>query len=72
MTSDGLAFFAEAYDAEFQAWADACNAGTHCAGAASAWDGYCAAVTTDSCLKAQKSGAIEEVPLSERPDFYKD
>ena len=72
MTSDGLGFFAEAYDAEFQAWADACNADSYCPAAASAWDGYCAAVTTDSCLKAQKSGAIEEVPLTERPDFYKD
>lgn len=71
MTSDGLGFFAESYDAEFQAWADACNKGTYCAEAASAWDGYCAAVTTDSCLKSQKSGLAEEVPLTERPDFYK-
>lgn len=70
MTSDGLGFFAEAYDAEFQAWVDACNADTFCAAAASAWDGYCAAVTTDSCLKSQKSGAIEEVPLTARPAFY--
>lgn len=72
MTSDGLGFFAEAYDAEFQSWADACNQNSYCAKAASAWDGYCAAVTTDSCLKAQKSGAIEKVPLTARPDFYKD
>lgn len=71
MTSDGLGFFAESYDAEFQAWVDACNNNTYCAAAASAWDGYCAAVTTDSCLKSQKSGAIETVPLTDRPDFYK-
>lgn len=71
MTSDGLGFFAEAYNEEFQAWVDACNADTYCAAAASAWDGYCAAVTTDSCLKSQKSGGIEEVPLTDRPDFYK-
>ena len=70
MTTDGLGYFAEAYDREFQAWADACNAGTYCKAAASAWDGYCAAVTTDSCLKSQKSGAIEAVPLTDRPDFY--
>lgn len=70
MTSDGLGFFKEAYDAEFQAWVDACSADTYCKGAASAWDGYCAAVTTDSCLKSQISGAIEEVPLTERPEFY--
>ncbi len=71
MTTDGLGYFAEAYDREFQAWADACNAGTYCKAAASAWDGYCAAVTTDACLKSQKSGAIEEVPLTDRPNFYK-
>lgn len=70
MTSDGLAFFEDSYNAEFQAWVDACNADTYCASAASAWDGYCAAVTTDSCLKSQKSGAIEEVPLTDRPAFY--
>ncbi|MBQ2627904.1 MAG: Gfo/Idh/MocA family oxidoreductase [Eubacterium sp.] len=70
MTSDGLGFFAEAYNREFQAWVDACNADTYCAAAASAWDGYCAAVTTDSCLKSQKSGAIEAVPLTDRPAFY--
>ena len=72
MTTNGLGYFAEAYDREFQAWADACNAGTYCKAAASAWDGYCAAVTTDSCLKSQKSGAIEAVPLTDRPDFYID
>lgn len=44
---------------------------TYCAAAASAWGGYCAAVTTDSCLKSQKRGAIEAVPLTDRPDFYK-
>ena len=71
MTSDGLGYFAEAYDREFQAWADACNAGSYCAAAASAWDGYCAAVTTDAVLRSQKSGNIENVPLKERPDFYK-
>ncbi|MDF1494958.1 Gfo/Idh/MocA family protein [Caproiciproducens sp. CPB-2] len=72
MTSDGLAFFEDSYNAEFQAWADACNNNTYCAAAASAWDGYCAAVTTDSCLKSQKTGAIESVPLTDRPAFYRD
>lgn len=71
MTSDGLGFFADAYNEEIQEWVNACNNGTYCAAAASAWDGYCAAVTTDSCLKSQKSGQIEPVPLTDRPDFYK-
>ena len=72
MTSDGLGFFEDSYNIEFQAWVDACNDDTYCSAAASAWDGYCAAVTTDSCLKSQKSGAIEPVPLTARPDFYVD
>lgn len=72
MTSDGLGFFNDSYNAEFQEWVDACNNDTYCAAAASAWDGYCAAVTTDSCLKSQKSGAIESVPLTDRPAFYED
>ena len=71
MTSDGLGFFEESYNREFQAWVDACNEDTYCAAAASAWDGYCAAVTTDACLKSQISGGIEDVPLTDRPDFYK-
>lgn len=72
MTSDGLGFFEESYNREFQKWADACLQNTYCREAASAWDGYCAAVTTDACLKAQKSGAIENVPLTKRPEFYTD
>lgn len=72
MTSDGLGFFEESYNAEFQEWVDACNRDSYCASAASAWDGYCAAVTTDSCIKSQKSGAIEPVALTQRPAFYVD
>ena len=71
MTTDGGGYFADSYNREFQAWADACNSGTVNEAAASAWDGYCAAVTTDACLKAHKSGAIEPVALTERPAFYK-
>ena len=71
MTTDGGGYFADSYNREFQAWADACNSGTVNEAAASAWDGYCAAVTTDACLKAQKSGAIETVALTDRPAFYK-
>ena len=71
MTSDGLGFFKESYDLEFQAWVDACLADTHCATAASAWDGYAAAVTTDACLASQTSGQIEPVALPARPSFYR-
>jgi myo-inositol 2-dehydrogenase/D-chiro-inositol 1-dehydrogenase len=35
-----------------------------------AWDGYVAAVTSDACLEAKKSGNIVPISLGERPDFY--
>ena len=36
-----------------------------------AWDGYLAAITADALVRAQKSGAIEEIkPAQEKPDFY--
>lgn len=72
MSDDGLAFFEDSYNAEFQDWVNACLQDTHCPAAASAWDGYCAAVTTDACLRSQQSGAIEAVPLTDRPSFYRD
>lgn len=70
ITSDGLGHFKDAYEAELQAWADACISGTHSNGA-DAWDGYSAAIVCDVCLKAQGSGAIEEIGLVERPEFYR-
>lgn len=70
ITSDGLQHFEDSYNFEFQAWVDACNAGTHSNAAASAWDGYCAAVTTDACLKSIKTGEIVDVPLTKTPEFY--
>ena len=36
-----------------------------------AWDGYLAAITADALVRAQKSGAIEEIkPAQEKPAFY--
>lgn len=61
--------FIDAYDVEFQAWADALNEGKH-SGGPDAWDGYKAAVTAATVIKAQESGGIEEIPLPEKPSFY--
>jgi myo-inositol 2-dehydrogenase/D-chiro-inositol 1-dehydrogenase len=34
------------------------------------WDGYVAAVATESCLEALRTGQRTAVPAPERPDFY--
>jgi myo-inositol 2-dehydrogenase/D-chiro-inositol 1-dehydrogenase len=60
--------FSRAYDAELQDWLNAVAAGTFTG--PSAWDGYAAAVVTDSALRALRTGERTAVPLAERPDFY--
>ena len=46
--------FIRAYDIEFQEWIDAVAAG-HSTGPSS-WDGYAAAVVTDACVEAFRTG----------------
>jgi myo-inositol 2-dehydrogenase/D-chiro-inositol 1-dehydrogenase len=60
--------FATAYDTEFVEWVGSVS-GDGPAGP-SAWDGYAAAVVSDSCLEAQRTGQIITVPVVDRPDFY--
>jgi myo-inositol 2-dehydrogenase / D-chiro-inositol 1-dehydrogenase len=60
--------FIRAYDAELQDWLNAVAAGTFTG--PSSWDGYAAAVVTDSALRALRTGERTAVPLAERPDFY--
>ena len=60
--------FARAYDAELHDWLAAAASGT--ASGPSAWDGYAAAVITDSCLEALRTGQRTPVSLPERPGFY--
>jgi myo-inositol 2-dehydrogenase/D-chiro-inositol 1-dehydrogenase len=60
--------FLHAYDVELQEWVDAVSAGG--ATGPSAWDGYAAAVVSDSCLEALTSGERVLVSMRERPDFY--
>jgi myo-inositol 2-dehydrogenase / D-chiro-inositol 1-dehydrogenase len=60
--------FLRAYDVEFQEWIDAVTVGG-CTGP-SAWDGYAAAVVSDTCLEAMRSGARTPVAMREKPDFY--
>ena len=60
--------FLLAYDIEFQEWIDALAAGG--ATGPSAWDGYAAAVVSDSALEAARTGARAAVTLRDKPDLY--
>lgn len=60
--------FIDAYDVELQAFIN--DASNGALTGPSAWDGYAASVAADACLKAQNSGAIEQVEMPPRPAFY--
>jgi myo-inositol 2-dehydrogenase/D-chiro-inositol 1-dehydrogenase len=63
--------FGRAFDAEFQDWLSAVAAGTSAGPAGpSAWDGYAAAVATESCLEALRTGQRTAVTVPEQPGFY--
>jgi myo-inositol 2-dehydrogenase/D-chiro-inositol 1-dehydrogenase len=63
--------FGRTFDAEFQDWLRAVAAGTPAGPAGpSAWDGYAAAVATQSCLEALRTGQRTAVSVPEQPDFY--
>ncbi|MCW7942792.1 inositol 2-dehydrogenase [Streptomyces hygroscopicus] len=65
---DYLVRFAEAYDREVQAWADATRQGR--VTGPSAWDGYAASAVAEAGVRAQLSGGRETVDLAPRPDLY--
>jgi myo-inositol 2-dehydrogenase/D-chiro-inositol 1-dehydrogenase len=60
--------FAEAYDVELQDWANSTLRGE--VNGPTAWDGYLACVTSDACVKAQETGAVEPITTVARPAFY--
>jgi myo-inositol 2-dehydrogenase/D-chiro-inositol 1-dehydrogenase len=60
--------FGRAFDAELQDWLKAVAAGRPTG--PSSWDGYAAAVVTESCLEALRTGHRTAVSLRERPGFY--
>ncbi|MGR3630660.1 MAG: Gfo/Idh/MocA family oxidoreductase [Limimaricola soesokkakensis] len=60
--------FVESYDIELADFVAAAKRGT--ASGPSAWDGYVAAVTSDVCVKAQETGAVEPIELPTRPALY--
>lgn len=60
--------FIDAYDVELQDWINATKQGV--VNGPTAWDGYIAAVTADTLVKAQETGAIEPIVTGDRPAFY--
>jgi myo-inositol 2-dehydrogenase/D-chiro-inositol 1-dehydrogenase len=60
--------FGRAFDAEFTDWLRAVAAGTMTG--PGSWDGYAAALVTDQCLQALRTGSRVAVDMPERPDFY--
>ena len=60
--------FIESYDVELQDWIDSTLKGE--VNGPTAWDGFLACVTSDACVKAQETGAIEPIATVARPAFY--
>jgi myo-inositol 2-dehydrogenase/D-chiro-inositol 1-dehydrogenase len=68
IAQDYIERFADAYDREVQAWADATRRGE--VTGPSAWDGYAAAAVAEAGVRAQRDGGRVEVELIERPALY--
>ncbi len=62
--------FAEAYRLQNKAWVASIQNGTPAPGAASTWDGYCAAAIAEAGVEALITGAKSEVRLIARPALY--
>lgn len=60
--------FVRAYDTELQEWVASVAAGSITG--PTSWDGYAAAVVSDACVEALRSGQRVDVALRERPAFY--
>ena len=61
--------FIDSYDVELQEWVDATRQGR--VTGPTAWDGYFAAVTSDACVEAKRTGQIVAIDAVEAPDFYR-
>lgn len=66
--------FVESYDVELQEWVRATVEGKATGEGRvtgpTAWDGYFAAVTSDACVEAKRTGAIVPIRTRDRPAFY--
>lgn len=70
ITADFRERFHQAFDSEFQQWADAARRGGVDQTAANAWDGYAAAASCEAGVRARGIGTRVPISLAERPDLY--
>ncbi|ALN74787.1 Gfo/Idh/MocA family protein [Aureimonas sp. AU20] len=61
--------FIDSYDVELQEWVQATLQGE--VTGPTAWDGYFAAVTSDACVEAKRTGQIVAINTDAKPDFYR-
>ncbi|RIX99686.1 gfo/Idh/MocA family oxidoreductase [Aureimonas flava] len=61
--------FIDSYDVELQEWVQATTEGK--VTGPTAWDGYFAAVTSDACVEAKRTGQIVPITTMDKPDFYR-
>jgi myo-inositol 2-dehydrogenase/D-chiro-inositol 1-dehydrogenase len=71
VSSDGLAYFQEAYVSELTHWVHAIQTGQTFPGA-TAWDGYMSLVVSDACIQSLHSGTLVAVSTPARPGFYQE
>ena len=63
--------FARAYHVQNKAWIDSILSGQPTPGAASAWDGYCAARIAEAGVTSMRNGSAVRVDLMEQPALYR-
>jgi myo-inositol 2-dehydrogenase/D-chiro-inositol 1-dehydrogenase len=71
VSSDGLAYFQEAYVSELTHWMHSIQTGQTFPGA-TAWDGYMSLVVSDACIQSLHSGTLVAVSTPARPGFYQE
>jgi myo-inositol 2-dehydrogenase/D-chiro-inositol 1-dehydrogenase len=71
VSSDGLAYFQEAYVSELTHWVHSIQTGQTFPGA-TAWDGYMSLVVSDACIQSLHSGTLVAVSTPARPGFYQE
>lgn len=62
--------FSDAYRLQNKAWVDAVRSGTPSPLAATAWDGYCAALVAETGVRALSEGRRITLEMAEKPCFY--
>jgi len=71
VSSDGLAYFQEAYVSELTHWVHSVQTEQAFTGA-TAWDGYMSLLVSDACIQSLHSGTPVPVSTPAKPGFYQE